>query len=95
MSKVKTVFYCSNCGAQSSKWIGKCPSCGEWNTYTEEVIEREKGTSSWKKKENPTAKPKTVQEIKPIPEERIVTHDSELNRVLGGGIVPEIGRAHV
>ena len=88
MSKVKTVFYCSNCGAQSSKWIGKCPSCGEWNTYTEEVIEREKGTSSWKKKENPTAKPKTVQEIKPIPEERIVTHDSELNRVLGGGIVP-------
>lgn len=89
MSKIKSVFYCSNCGAQAAKWIGKCPSCGEWNTYSEEVIEREKGTSTWKKKENrESAKPKTIQDIKPIPDERIITHDNELNRVLGGGIVP-------
>lgn len=41
MSKIKTMFYCQNCGAQSSKWIGKCPACGEWNTYVEEVIQRD------------------------------------------------------
>ncbi len=42
MAKPKTVFFCQSCGAQSSKWIGRCPSCGEWNTYIEEVIHREK-----------------------------------------------------
>ncbi len=89
MSKVRTVFYCSNCGAQAAKWIGKCPSCNEWNTYVEEVVEREKSTTPWKKKEkHEAAKPKTIQDIKPIPDERIITPDNELNRVLGGGIVP-------
>ncbi|TSA50797.1 MAG: DNA repair protein RadA [Sphingobacteriales bacterium] len=89
MSKVRTVFYCSNCGAQAAKWIGKCPSCNEWNTYVEEVIEREKSATPWKKKDkHEAAKPKTIQDIKPIPEERIITPDNELNRVLGGGIVP-------
>ncbi len=89
MSKIRTVFYCSNCGAQAAKWIGKCPSCNEWNTYVEEVIEREKSATPWKKKEKHEApKPKTIQDIKPIPEERIITPDNELNRVLGGGIVP-------
>ncbi|GDX52391.1 DNA repair protein RadA [Bacteroidota bacterium] len=89
MSKVRTVFYCSNCGAQAAKWIGKCPSCNEWNTYVEEVVEREKTSTPWKKKEkHEAAKPKTIQDIKPIPEERIITPDNELNRVLGGGIVP-------
>ncbi len=89
MSKVRTVFYCSNCGAQAAKWIGKCASCNEWNTYVEEVIERDKSATPWKKKEKHEAtKPKTIQEIKPIPDERIVTPDNELNRVLGGGIVP-------
>ena len=89
MSKVRTVFYCSNCGAQAAKWIGKCPSCNEWNTYVEEVVEREKSATPWKKKEkHEAAKPKTIQDIKPIPDERIITPDNELNRVLGGGIVP-------
>ena len=89
MSKVRTVFYCSNCGAQAAKWIGKCPSCNEWNTYVEEVVEREKTSTPWKKKEkHEAAKPKTIQDIKPIPEERIITPDNELNRVLGRGIVP-------
>ena len=89
MSKVRTVFYCSNCGAQAAKWIGKCPSCGEWNTYVEEVVERAKSETPWKKKEkHEAAKPKTIQDIKPIPDERIITPDNELNRVLGGGIVP-------
>ena len=47
MAKTKTTFFCQNCGAQSSKWIGKCPSCGEWNTYVEEVIQREKKENKW------------------------------------------------
>ena len=49
MVKAKTVYVCSNCGADSPKWIGKCPSCGEWNTYVEEIVVKEKHTINWKK----------------------------------------------
>ena len=50
MAKIKTSYFCQNCGAQSAKWIGKCPACGEWNTYVEEVVQREEltPTSVWK-----------------------------------------------
>jgi DNA repair protein RadA/Sms len=49
MAKTKTTFFCQNCGAQSPKWIGKCPACGEWNTYVEEVIQKEEaGKGNWK-----------------------------------------------
>lgn len=90
MAKVKTIFYCQNCGAQSSKWIGKCPTCGQWNTYIEEVIQKEeKKSSGWRKSD----KPKTVSSPKPLSsityneDNRLVTPSKELNRVLGGGIV--------
>lgn len=89
MSKTRTVFYCSQCGAQSSKWIGKCPSCGEWNTYVEEVLQREKGPAvSWTKSRKSSSKPVAITEIKPPSEKRKTTGDPELDRVLGGGIVP-------
>jgi predicted ATP-dependent serine protease len=51
MAKARTVFFCQNCGAQSAKWIGRCPSCGEWNTYVEEVVQKETAattTGQWK-----------------------------------------------
>ncbi|MDE5574313.1 MAG: hypothetical protein K2I87_01200 [Bacteroidales bacterium] len=48
-AKTKTAFFCSNCGAQSPKWVGRCPACGEWNTYTEEVIERNPQPQPWNK----------------------------------------------
>lgn len=89
MSKAKTVYFCQQCGASSPKWIGKCPSCGEWNTYVEEVVEKNKEATSWKKNSghNIQPKPLLITEISTTGESRMITPDLELNRVLGGGIV--------
>ena len=89
MAKEKTVYVCSNCGQESPKWVGKCPSCGEWNTYVEEVIRKEvvnKRPVSGIETEKP--KPIILSEIEADDEPRIDLHDEELNRVLGGGLVP-------
>lgn len=92
MSKVKTAFFCKNCGYESVKWVGQCPSCGQWNTFIEEVIQKEsnKNGNNWKNYHDEVRTGKTVSlsEIKSSEEKRIVTPDMELNRVLGGGIVP-------
>lgn len=89
MAKTKTAFYCRNCGAQSAKWIGKCPSCGEWNTYVEEVIQKGEDKKNWVQSPSAERKqPKAVQDILQKDEKRTSTPDQELNRVLGGGIVP-------
>lgn len=92
MAKIKTSFFCQNCGAQSPKWLGKCPACGEWNTYVEEVIQKEEsGKGSWKPAGSTTKKansPKKIQEVNYEEMPRYVTGDAELDRVLGGGIVP-------
>jgi DNA repair protein RadA/Sms len=89
MAKTKTSYFCQSCGAQSAKWVGKCPVCNEWNTYVEEVIEREETKISSKsfstKRE---AKPILLRNVERQSIDRIDTQDSELNRVLGGGIVP-------
>jgi DNA repair protein RadA/Sms len=88
MARTNTVFFCQNCGAQSSKWIGRCPSCGEWNTYVEEIIQHEtsKNKSPFKvHKDFP--KPHKIEEIQSGAEIRINTSNHELNRVLGGGLV--------
>ncbi|HSI90239.1 MAG TPA: hypothetical protein VK927_03940, partial [Adhaeribacter sp.] len=93
MAKLKTSYFCQNCGAQSAKWLGRCPACGEWNTYVEEVIQREEpgGVPTWKTASTTTrqvaSKPKPLAEISFQAEPRIITSDQELNRVLGGGIV--------
>jgi DNA repair protein RadA/Sms len=87
MSKIKTTFFCQNCGAQSSKWLGKCPSCNEWNTFVEEVIQKKTSAISIKK----SLKSNTAQKITEISlssEQRINTNSQEMNRVLGGGMVP-------
>ena len=87
MSKKNSIFFCQNCGASSSKWLGKCPSCGQWNTFVEERTSKKEikkdGYVS-----NKTNTPKLLNEISYSSENRIVTRDKELNRVLGGGIVP-------
>ncbi len=90
MSKIKTTYFCQNCGAQSGKWIGKCPSCNEWNTYVEEVIQKEdKHISSGRSNSTQRAtKPLKISEIEQSGEIRITLPDKELNRVLGGGVVP-------
>ena len=85
--KIRSAFFCQNCGHQSPKWLGKCPQCGEWNTFVEEIINNDNNVgSSYKSKR--ANKPVLVSDIDYSQEERIVTKDSELNRVLGGGIVP-------
>lgn len=88
-TKVKKSFFCQNCGVESPKWIGKCPSCNEWNTYVEEVVQKEKNTSSYSsegsKKVN---KPARIAEITSSELQRWKMPDQELNRVLGGGLVP-------
>ena len=92
MSKVKTSFFCQNCGYESVKWVGQCPSCGQWNTFVEELTQKDskKNDNSWKdykdeKRNNLTF---SLHEIKTSEEKRLPTSDAELNRVLGGGIVP-------
>lgn len=91
MSKIKTAFFCNNCGYESAKWIGKCPACNEWNTFTEEILDKgNKNTESWKDNtgEKRIHKSISLQEVVTSQDKRILTTDSELNRVLGGGIVP-------
>lgn len=84
--KTQSAFFCQNCGTQSPKWLGKCPNCNEWNSFVEENITKEKKSSSFKSSTINT--PKLLNEIENHEEKRIVTNDKELNRVLGGGIVP-------
>jgi DNA repair protein RadA/Sms len=89
MAKKKTAFFCQNCGTQSPKWLGKCPSCGEWNTFVEEVLAPAQN-ESWEEKsisKSSKSKPITIKEIEATTEPRVKTNDNELNRVLGGGIV--------
>ena len=86
--KVQSAFFCQNCGTQSPKWLGKCPQCNEWNTYVEEVISREEKTKGWSGKSGKTNTPSLISDINFTDEKRFATPDKELNRVLGGGIVP-------
>lgn len=91
MAKTKTVYVCSNCGADSPKWLGKCPNCGEWNTYVEEVVAKE--TPAAKRpvpsglSERGQARPVLLRDITAEKEDRLDMKDQELNRVLGGGLV--------
>ncbi len=91
MAKTKTTFYCQNCGTQHSKWQGQCSSCREWNTLVEEVLQKE-DPKDWKSPETKqvkrAAKPLKLSEIEASTEVRLNTYNNELNRVLGGGIVP-------
>ncbi len=89
MAKTKSVYVCQNCGADSPKWIGKCPSCGEWNSYVEELVRKESGTkAAGLVFADERQKPVKLHEIESREETRIDTSCDELNRVLGGGLVP-------
>ncbi len=89
MAKLKTSFFCQNCGTQYAKWQGQCNACKEWNTIVEEVIQKEEKTN-WKTTSEikKAPKPLKIAEIDSSQEVRMDTLDGELNRVLGGGIVP-------
>ncbi|CVI70452.1 DNA repair protein RadA [Alistipes sp. CHKCI003] len=89
MAKIKKAFFCKNCGYDAPKWLGRCPACGEWNTFTEEVVARESGPAPAAVGANlPAAKPQRVADIRESEHRRIDLGNAEVNRVLGGGLVP-------
>jgi len=90
MAKTKTVFFCRNCGNESPKWVGKCPACGEWNSYVEETVVTGKAgkQSATNRISGPASKPIAIQDIPAGKEQRIDLQNAEMNRVLGGGLVP-------
>jgi DNA repair protein RadA/Sms len=90
LAKNKTSFFCQNCGYESAKWLGKCPSCSQWNTFAEELVTKEDSNKSeWRQESarSRVTKAKALNEIESSSERRINAQDEELNRVLGGGIV--------
>jgi len=94
MSKVKTAYFCQNCGHESAKWAGKCPGCQQWNTFVEELIQKDAKkdvATDWQSYHGVTGavkKTRALHEVQTKDQPRVITTDSELNRVLGGGIVP-------
>ena len=88
MAKTKSVYVCQNCGAESVKWLGRCPSCGEWNTYVEERVTKETSSRPGLVNVSRNAIPTPIREIDSDNELRVDTKIGELNRILGGGIVP-------
>jgi len=89
MAKLKRTFFCTSCGYETPKWLGKCPSCGEWNTITEHVVAKESSATTTSRLISvPKAIPQKVQDIEERSLCRIDTGNKEVNRVLGGGLVP-------
>ncbi|HBL34429.1 MAG TPA: DNA repair protein RadA [Porphyromonadaceae bacterium] len=90
MAKLKTVYFCSNCGYESPKWMGKCPSCGEWGTFVEELVQKNSASkqADTRSFDSVQSQPLPLKDIKADEEPRIDMLDGELNRVLGGGLVP-------
>ena len=86
--KQKTTYFCKNCGFDSPKWIGKCPNCGEWNSFIEEVVSSKSKSFISSESGHANANPVKIGEIQGSQEQRIALPSQELNRVLGGGLVP-------
>lgn len=89
MAKTKSAYFCQSCGYESAKWLGKCPSCSQWNTFVEEIIDKSANIPTWKSASGTQrlVKPHKIQEIQSAQEDRLPTGDAELDRVLGGGLI--------
>lgn len=86
MSKTKSAYFCQNCGHETPKWLGKCPGCHSWNTLIEEIKVKKSSSAPFSRKAS-DAKPKSIDDIQQKDNPKHSLHDSELNRVLGGGVV--------
>jgi len=88
MSKVKSAYFCQNCGHEAPKWLGKCPSCNQWNTFVEELVQKNipQNVVAFSKSRT-QSQPKAILDIQGVEQERYQLSDNELNRVLGGGLV--------
>ena len=84
MAKQKKAYFCRECGFEAPKWLGRCPACGEWNTFAEEIVVKASSASA----SVVVNAPQSVSEIKPSTHQRLDMHNAEVNRVLGGGLVP-------
>ena len=88
MSKIKSSFFCQNCGYESPKFMGQCPSCQQWNSFVEEIVQKANKNIVAFSTDSRSASPQLIQDVTKENEERIYSTDQEFNRVLGGGIVP-------
>ena len=88
MAKVKKAYFCRECGFEAPKWLGRCPSCGEWNTFTKEVIAKGANSSAAAAVATSSTPPQRVSEIERSTHKRLDLCNAEVNRVLGGGLVP-------
>ena len=90
MAKAKSSFFCQQCGHESAKWQGKCAACGAWNSFAEEPVVKENKKALWQegRGQMPEGKAQKLNDIELAETHRVITPDAELNRVLGGGIVP-------
>ena len=88
MAKIKKAYFCTECGYETPKWLGKCPACGMWNSITEHVVSKEPSSIASRIAAVPRIEPQLVQDIKENTTPRIDIGNKELNRVLGGGLVP-------
>ncbi len=88
MAKIKKTFFCRSCGNESAKWVGRCPACGEWNTYVEEIVQKENPRTAGYAPKSERNRPVPVREITRQEYSRIDLGNGEMNRVLGGGLVP-------
>ncbi len=88
MAKVKKAYFCRNCGHEAAQWLGRCPACGEWSTFTEEIIAKEPSSIASRVANIPKSRPVRVSEIADGNHTRVDIGNSEINRVLGGGMVP-------
>ena len=88
MAKVKRAYFCSDCGNETTKWMGKCPACGAWNTISEHIVARESSSVASRVASVPKSEPRKVQDIEEGTTVRIDIGNKEVNRVLGGGLVP-------
>ena len=87
MAQTKTIYICQSCGTQSPKWLGKCTTCGEWNTFVEEIVNKKQSISKLSVQISGN-QPLTLENIKAVKNQRISVGITEFNRVIGGGIVP-------
>jgi len=88
MAKTKKAYFCRSCGAESPKWVGRCPACGEWNTMVEEIIAKETKNNTTFRPRDERNTPQPIRQIQQQDILRIDLHSPEMNRVLGGGLVP-------
>ena len=87
MAKTRSVFFCSECGHESPQWVGKCPTCNSWNTFVEQEVAKASKRATPGSSGTGNA-PTPIAQVDPEQQRRVVLEDRELNRVLGGGLVP-------